>query len=112
VGTLAHDNLLWRRHAQRLLVERRHKDVVPALISLIRRNEVDEIGLNVGAVHALWTLFGLNALDAEPAASAAAIEALRHPSAAVRRTAAMVLPRSASNGSALIKAGLLQDPDG
>src|SRR5262249_3999920 len=34
VATLAHDNLLWRRHAQRLLVERGNKDVVPALIKL------------------------------------------------------------------------------
>jgi azurin len=112
VATLSNENLLWRRHAQRLLVERGRKDVVPALIAVVRNAHVDEIGLNVGAIHALWTLSGLNALDSDPTALAAATEALHHPSAGVRRTAAMVLPRSMANGLAIVKASLLEDPDG
>src|SRR5262249_32129990 len=32
VETLKNDNLFWRRHAQRLLVERGQRDVVPALL--------------------------------------------------------------------------------
>ena len=58
VETLKHDNLFWRRHAQRLLVERGKTDVVPALSSW-PATRVDEIGLNVGVIHALWTLHGL-----------------------------------------------------
>ena len=38
---------------------RRQGDVVPALIKLVEDKTVDEIGLNVGAIHALWTLHGL-----------------------------------------------------
>ena len=63
VATLANDNLFWRRHAQRLLVERGQTDVVPQLIELASDKSVDAIGLNVGAIHALWTLHGLGALD-------------------------------------------------
>ncbi len=40
-------------HAQRLLVERGNKDVVPQLIALVKDNSVDEIGLNPAAIHAL-----------------------------------------------------------
>lgn len=112
VAALRNDNLFWRRHAQRLLVERGRKDVVPALIDLARDPGADEIGLNVGAIHALWTLQGLQALDSNAAALAAARDALRHMSPGVRRTAAAVLPRSVENGTAILRAGLLEDPDG
>src|SRR5699024_699007 len=36
VETLSHDNMLWRKHAQRLLVERGKPDIVPALIDLVK----------------------------------------------------------------------------
>ncbi|MEO6006352.1 MAG: PVC-type heme-binding CxxCH protein [Opitutus sp.] len=111
VDTLKNDNLFWRRHAQRLLVERGRKDVVPALIALVRDQSVDEIGLNVSAVHALWTLHGLHAIDADPAALAAASSALRHPSAAVRRNALMVLPHTATTVASLLEAGALNDAE-
>ena len=62
VATLRHDNLFWRKHAQRLLVERGRRDVLPALVKLARDPGVDGIGLNAGAIHALWTLHGLGAL--------------------------------------------------
>src|SRR5262249_17731150 len=52
VATLQNDNLFWRKHAQRLLVERGQKDVVPALVKLARDQGTDAIGLNVGAIHA------------------------------------------------------------
>ena len=112
VAALRNDNLLWRRHAQRLLVERGRKDVVPALIELAKDQSVDEIGLNAGATHALWTLSGLNAIDSNPAALAAATDALKHPSAGVRRNAAVVLPRTAASATAIVSAGLLKDTDG
>ena len=44
VSALSSDNMLWRLHAQRLLVERGQKDVVPQLIALVRNKSVDEIG--------------------------------------------------------------------
>ncbi len=112
VACLKNDNMLWRKHAQRLLVERGKKDVVPELIKLVNDPAVDETGLNVGAIHALWTLHGLGALEgSDPAATAAVSAALKHPSAGVRRNAAGVLPRNDDGLHALVKRDLLSDAD-
>jgi putative membrane-bound dehydrogenase-like protein len=112
VKTLKNDNLFWRRHAQRLLVERGKQDVLPALIDLAKDQGVDEIGLNVGAIHALWTMHGLGALDGKHAdATNAALAALKHPSAGVRRNAVQVLPRDAKSVKAILDAGLTKDED-
>jgi putative membrane-bound dehydrogenase-like protein len=112
VQALKHPTLLWRRHAQRLLVERGEKDIVPKLIDLVRDDGVDAIGLNVGAIHALWTLHGLGALDGgHSQAMAAAFGALRHKSTGVRRNAIQVLPPAAESVKALLTAGLMTDHD-
>src|SRR5580765_775122 len=89
---LASDNMFWRLHAQRLLVERGQKDVVPQLVALVRNKTVDEVGTNGGAFHALWTLQGLGETT-NPASEGykAAVEALKHPAAGVRKAAIMVL---------------------
>ncbi len=112
VAALKNDNMLWRMHAQRLLVTRGQKDVVPALSELVRDKGVDEIGLNPAAIHALWTLHGLGALaGSDGQAIDAALAALKHPSAGVRRAAAMVLPRNQTSLDALLSSKLLDDPD-
>jgi putative membrane-bound dehydrogenase-like protein len=112
VATLKNDTLFWRRHAQRLLVERGKQDVLPALFKLAKDESVDEIGLNVGAIHALWTMHGLGALDGKNAeASAVAVAALKHPSAGVRRNAVQVLPRDEKSVAAILAAGLTRDQD-
>lgn len=112
VSALAADNMFWRLHAQRLLVERGQKDVVPQLLALVRNQSVDEIGTNGGAFHALWTLQGLGELNSTTAESyRVAVDALKHPAAGVRKAAAMVLPHSAEAAHAIIAAGLLHDPD-
>jgi uncharacterized protein len=111
VATLKNDNMFWRLHAQRLLVERGKLDVVPALLKLVRDPAVDGIGLNVGAIHALWTLHGLGALD-DPDSDAAneAFESLKHKSPGVRRNAVLVLPRKSLDAFDLTT-GMLDDPD-
>lgn len=112
LSALASDNMLWRLQAQRLLVERGQKDVVPQLLALVRNQSVDEIGTNDGAFHALWTLQGLGELNAATTgAYRAAVEALKHPAAGVRKAAAMVLPHTVEASRAIISAGLLHDPD-
>src|SRR5687767_1964323 len=112
LAALASDNMLWRLHAQRLLVERGQKDVVPRLIALVRNTSVDEVGVNGGAFHALWTLHGLGELNAPTTeAFRAATDALKHPAPGVRKAAAMVLPRDAASAGALLNAGALADPD-
>lgn len=112
VAGLSSDNMLWRLHAQRLLVERGEHDVVPALVALVRNTSVDEIGLNGGALHALWTLDGLGAIaDLDSPAGQAAVAALKHPAAGVRKAAAMTLAGKVGGTKAILEAGLVRDAD-
>jgi hypothetical protein len=108
VDALSDDNMFWRQTAQRLLVERKAMDAVPALIRLASDHTVDSLGLNPGALHALWTLHGLGALTRNPEAMTAARNALRHPAASVRRAALMMLPRLAAL-SDILSSGILPD---
>ncbi len=112
VAALRHDNMFWRQTAQRLLVDRGEQDVAATLYDLVRDPSVDALGLNPAAVHALWTLHGLGMLagpDGE--AFGVAAEALGHPSAAVRRAAAQVLPPSDASRDALMEHNMLEDED-
>jgi putative membrane-bound dehydrogenase-like protein len=112
IGALASDNMLWRLHAQRLLVERGRTDVVPQLVALVRDRSIDAVGLNGAALHALWALHGLGVLhETTTEAGRAAVEALGHPAGGVRKAAAMVLPRDAAAAAALLEAGVVRDPD-
>jgi putative membrane-bound dehydrogenase-like protein len=112
VAALKSDNMFWRMQAQRLLVERGKHDVVPELIKLVDDGSVDAIGLNVGAMHALWTLGGLGVMDEKHLDVTAAVEkALSHSSAGVRRAAAHVIPCLAESASAILNAKLLNDRD-
>ncbi len=109
VEALGHDNMFWRFTAQRLLVERGLRDVVPALIELVNDHTIDELSLNVGALHGLWTLHGLGALVDDAAARAAVTSAIHHPSASLRRAALQALPRELQLEEAVFAAGMLQD---
>jgi putative membrane-bound dehydrogenase-like protein len=112
VTTLRNDNMRWRMHAQRMLVERGKTDVADALINLVGDRSVDKVGLNTGAIHGLWTLHGLGVMDGSNSkALAAATRALSHPSAGVRRNAVQVLPGNASSAHAILAAGVLNDDD-
>jgi putative membrane-bound dehydrogenase-like protein len=112
VEGLKSDNLLWRLHAQRLIVEGRKSELIPELRELVQDNAVDQIGLNPAAVHALWTLEGLGAVaQNDTRAVAASFDALRHPSAAVRRAGVTVLPRSGDALKAIVEMKLLADAD-
>ncbi|HEV3003722.1 MAG TPA: PVC-type heme-binding CxxCH protein, partial [Pirellulales bacterium] len=112
VAVLGHDNQLWRMHAQRLLVERGKHDVAADLIALPQDKSIDAIGLNTAAIHALWTLHGLGLLDGQhELATGAAMAALEHPSAGVRRAAVQVLPSNAETTKAILAAKLLDDAD-
>lgn len=94
LAALENDNMFWRMTAQRLLVESKKLSVVPDLYKIINNPKVDEIGLNSPAVHALWTLHGLGALDGSNAEALQVVnKALSHPAAGVRKAAASVLPK-------------------
>ncbi len=124
VATLSHPTMLWRKHAQRLLVERGKPDILPDLIKLIEDPSVDEIGLNVGAIHAIGTVRGLISGETEQPleqwkAISAIVAALQHPSAGVRRNAVQALPLELKTGSrkitpstqTLLDSGVIEDDD-
>lgn len=64
VSALSHDNLLWRLHAQRLLVEGKHLASEASLRELVR-------AAGPASVHALQTLAGLGKVDGPLLLSAA-----------------------------------------
>ncbi len=112
VGALKNTNMFWRMTAQRLLIERNKKDIVPQLIALVNDKSVDEIDNNPAAIHALWTLQGLGALDgANNDAIVAAGQALKHPAASVRKTAVQVMPATPDVASTLLKTNMLNDSE-
>ena len=112
VAALKNDNMFWRLHAQRLLVEQQQRDAIPALLSLVSDASTDAIGLNTAVIHGLWTLHGLGALNGtHPLAVKAAVAALRHSSMGVRRSALQVLPRNADMADRILEHRLLWDPE-
>lgn len=112
VAALKNNNMFWRQAAQRLLVERNNLDVVPQLLTLVQDQSLDEIGINPGAIHALWTLYGLGALDGSDAATMAMVnKALVHPCPGVRKTAVQVLPYQSASVNALLQANTLNDKE-
>lgn len=112
IAALSSDNLLWRRHAQRILVERGDMSVVPALIERLSDDSVDSIGLNVGAIHALWVLDGLDAMaDPTSDATQAVYASLEHKAPGVRRNAVQVLPNVPESTAAILNSNVLSDPD-
>ncbi len=101
VQTLAEPNLWWRRHAQRLLLDRGATDVVPELEAMARRGTSP-----LGRLHALWTLEGLGALTPQQV-----IAALRDAHPGVRENALKLSERILDKEPAVSKAllGLVHD---
>ncbi len=114
VAALAHPTMLWRRQAQRLLVEAGppEAETVAGLLERVGERSVDAIGLNVGAIHALWTLHGLGLVGGgDDKVDRTVRQALSHPSAGVRRAAVQVLGDAAADGEALVQSQVLADAD-
>jgi putative membrane-bound dehydrogenase-like protein len=111
IKALKNDNLFWRSTAQRLLVERGETDVVPELLALIRDKSVDEIGINPGAIHALWTLSGLGAEenDTNGEVNNVILQAMNHPSAGVRKAAIQIMPKTSDMVQGFIDSNVLSN---
>jgi putative membrane-bound dehydrogenase-like protein len=77
VKQLANTNIWWRLNAQRLLVDRKDKSAVPALVKMAQNTASP-----IGRLHALWTLEGLEQLPADVIALA-----LKDPVSGVRENA-------------------------
>ena len=112
VKNLSNTNMFWRLTAQRLLVENGDAAVLPALYKIIQTTQADAAGIDAPAIHALWTMQGLNALNGtNKQATDVAFRALTHANAGVRRAAVQALPHTPATVQAMINAGSFKDPD-
>jgi putative membrane-bound dehydrogenase-like protein len=100
VAALGNDNQFWRLTAQRLLVEGKKTDAVPAL------KQAATNSAPLAAIHSLWSLHGLGQLD-----DATHLAGLLHKDSAVRRNATRALPADARGQKLLFSAGVISDPD-
>ncbi len=109
---LKSENMFWRLTAQRLIVEKKDKSVLSGLYQIIGNQSVDAVGINGPAINALWALHGLGELGGENQEATQAVEkALSHPSAAVRKNALRVLPKTESSLQAILASNIVSDPD-
>ncbi len=100
VAALGSGNQFWRVTAQRLLVEGKRTDAAPALKKLVAAPAP------LAAIHALWSLQGLGALDA-----ATHRAALTHADAAVRRNATRALGRDEAAVALFFASAVVSDSD-
>ncbi|MCF0054240.1 c-type cytochrome [Dyadobacter sp. CY356] len=83
VSYLNHPNGWWRDNAQKELILRNDRSVIPALKMMAEsQNESEKSTSSLGRLHALWTLEGLGALD-----SAVVLGAMKDKDAEIRKTA-------------------------
>ncbi len=90
-----------RLRAQQLIVEGKKKDLIPGLVKLVTATPVD-----VGAIHALWSLHGLGALDVETHK-----KALLSQDAALRRNAIRALGNDEAAQKLFFGSGVIADKD-
>lgn len=103
VEKLAENNSWWRMNAQRLLVDRKDKKAIPALLKMTQNSSSP-----LGRVHALWTLEGMGALKPEWI-----MQALKDPVPGVRENAIKLAELHVSSAPPLADAlmSLQQDAD-
>jgi putative membrane-bound dehydrogenase-like protein len=104
VDFLGHVNVWWRRHAQRLLVDRQDPRAVELLTRVVR-----ERPSALARLHALWTLEGLGSLEPK-----LLLDALADPEPGVRENAIVLSEPFLETEPALVEQllGMGADPDG
>ena len=80
-------------------------------MTLVKNNDIDELGNNYAATHALWIIDGLGAISKDDKAEEVITDAIGHPSAGVRKAAIQILSKSRLSEEVVTKSKILQDPD-
>jgi putative membrane-bound dehydrogenase-like protein len=101
VAALESGNQFWNLTAQRLLVDSRKTDAAPALRKRVRSGTGGK-----GAIHALWALEGMGALDRETHQAA-----LLNRDPGLRRNAIRALPTNEVGRLLFFGSPVIQDPD-
>jgi uncharacterized protein len=101
VAALDSGNMFWSLTAQRLIVDNKMKDAAPAL-----KKRVGSGNGGTGAIHALWSLEGIGALDKVTHQAA-----LLSKDPAVRRNAVRALPPNDAGRQLFFSSPVIQDSD-
>jgi putative membrane-bound dehydrogenase-like protein len=101
VAALDSGNQFWSLTAQRLIVDNRMTDTAPALKKRVRSATGGK-----GAIHALWSLEGIGALDKDTHQAA-----LLSKDSALRRNAIRALPANEVGRQLFFSSSVIQDPD-
>jgi putative membrane-bound dehydrogenase-like protein len=101
VAALDSGNLFWRETAQRLIVDNKRMDTVAALKAAVKEKDGRPT-----AIHALWALQGLGALDRDLHRSA-----LQAKDPALRRNAVRALESSEAGSKLFFESAVVNDPD-
>jgi len=101
VAALDSGNQHWSLTAQRLIVDNKMTDAAPALRKRVRSGTGGK-----GAIHALWSLAGIGALDKDTHQ-----KALLDKDPALRRNAIRALPADEAGRQLFFSSPVIQDPD-
>jgi putative membrane-bound dehydrogenase-like protein len=101
VQALDSSNQFWSLTAQRLIVDNKMTDAAPALKKRVRSGTG-----GTGAIHALWSLEGIGALDKDTHQ-----KALLDKDPALRRNAVRALPANEAGRQLFFGSPVIQDPD-
>lgn len=101
---LQSDNMFWRTTAQRLIVENKKTELIPDIIKLAKQN-------NTTALHALWTLDGLNVTKNNKEVQELVVSSLKNGTYAIQRAALELLPNTLESSKLLEESGLLTSKD-
>jgi mono/diheme cytochrome c family protein len=101
VAALDSGNQFWALTAQRLIVDNKMTDAASAL-----KKRVHSGAGGKGAIHALWSLEGIGALDKD-----AHQAALLSKDSVVRRNAVRALPANEAGRQLFFSSAVIQDPD-
>jgi putative membrane-bound dehydrogenase-like protein len=101
VAALDSGNMFWSLTAQRLIVDNKMRDTAPAL-----KKRVQSGTGGTGAIHALWSLEGIGALDKDTHQ-----KALLDNDPALRRNAIRALPANEAGRQLFFSSPVIHDPD-
>src|SRR6185295_713036 len=101
VAALDSGNQFWSLTAQRLIVDNKMTDAAPSLKKRVRSGTG-----GTGAIHALWSLEGIGALDKDTHQ-----KALLDKDPALRRNAIRALPPTEEGRKLFFGSPVIQDPD-
>jgi len=110
IQTLSHTNFFWRRHAQRLLIERSDPHDVAGLVRLIEEAKPDEGEVDVpAAMHAVWVCAELARVETRGVIQVPSVRAvLSHASPGLRRNGILAMRPTVEE---LEASGVLSDRD-